>query len=379
LNIGIENNDFEFFGGKGEDKIKQCFHQVLQQNVNPTEPKNKKRKYKPKPNVKKPRGPRKELPPIDPKFKEIVDSLDDDHRIDWPNNNDFSNGIKHLINQYADNVVTNLNTHAKKHITEYLKLKVFELNTDLEENDEDKYLPSDISSVVDLIIKQKVIKVPIRDPNKLERCGVLYDMVQDLNQFPQIDLHDLTTDKTNWFKAMPMFLSMQREIEEYNLEWEHLHRRPNKKKRKRKKKKKKKKGDWKGKRKQMLDNSNFRPFIRNLAVIPISSFRRKHLRIDCSTMYRILTSLKWLPKIPNPNENGRKDMINLPEKQFNQHRDDYWNQLFYITQYATKSRLTFQSIPMESLCLFNIRAKRSERRRLQLTILSSLKSLWMEQ
>ncbi|XP_031637660.1 uncharacterized protein LOC116350077, partial [Contarinia nasturtii] len=258
--IGIENNDFAFFGGSGEKKIQLCFNQVLWHNNQP--PKPKKSTYKPR--GKKPRGQRAELPRIDPDFKAIVDGLDDYHRIDWPNNNDFSNGPKDLTNQYTDNVVTNSTTHPDKHITQYLRLKVFKLNTDGEEYAA-KFLQSDIESVVKLIIKQKVIKVPIHDPNKLERCGMLYDMVNDLNVFPEIDLHDLTTDKKHWFKAMPMFLSMQREIEEYNLEWPHQHR-------SKRKKRKRKKSKRRPKRKQMLDDPNFRPFIRNLVVVPMCVF-----------------------------------------------------------------------------------------------------------
>ena len=321
-NIGLENDDFAFFAESGEDRIKVCFHQVLWRNIKPPDPTKKKQKYKP--SGKNPRGPRPELPPIDPEFKAIVEGLDDYHRIDWPNNNHFSNGLKHLHNQYSDNVVTNLTTHANKHITQYLKLKVFQWNSDAEEGEE-IFLPSDIASVVDLIVKQKVIKVPIRDPNKLERCSVLYDMVNDLNVFPDIDLHDLTTDKQHWFKAMPMYLSMQREIEDYNSEWTHQHR-PKRKKRKRKKTK----GKWKRKRKQMLDNPNFRPFIRNLVVVPMCSFRRTHLRIDCSSMHLVLSSQKLLPKVETVNRKGDTSMLTLPEKDFNHSRDYWWNQYFYM-------------------------------------------------
>ncbi|XP_031629516.1 uncharacterized protein LOC116344848 [Contarinia nasturtii] len=152
---------------------------------------------------------------------------------------------------------------------------------------------------------------------------MLYDMVNDLNVFPEIDLHDLTTDEKHWFKAMPMFLSMQREIEEYNLEWPHQHR-------SKRKKRKRKKSKRRPKRKQMLDDLKFRPFIRNLVVVPMCDFRRKHFKIDCSSMHQVLSSQKLLPKVEVENKNGTTSMVILPQKGFNDARDHWWNQYFYM-------------------------------------------------
>ena len=59
---------------------------------------------------------------------------------------------------------------------------------------------------------------------------------------------------------MPMYLSMQREIEDYNSECTHQHRF-------KRKKRKRKKTKWKTKRRQMLEDPHFRPFIRNLEVL----------------------------------------------------------------------------------------------------------------
>ncbi|XP_055308089.1 uncharacterized protein LOC129572176 [Sitodiplosis mosellana] len=150
-------------------------------------------------------------------------------------------------------------------------------------------------------------------------------MVNDLNVFPDIDLHDLTTDPKHWYKAMPMYLSMQREIEEYNSEWPHQ-RRPKRKKRKRKKTK----GKWKRKRSQMLDNPDFRPLIRNLVVVPMCDFRRTHFRIDCSSMHQVLSSQKLLPKVEIENKKGTTSTKTIQQKDFNRDRDYWWNQYFYM-------------------------------------------------
>lgn len=317
--IGLENGDFTFFGGSGEQTIKLCFDQVLSHNVEP-KPK-KKQIYKSK--AKNPRGPRPELAPIDPEFKAIVEGLDDHHRIDWPNNQHFDNGLKHLANQYADNVVTNFTTHSGKKITEFLKLQMFRWNT----NGANvlKFMPNDIDCVVKLIMKQKVIKEYAGDPFKLVRCSLLYDAVNALNAFPEINLHDLLTNKANWFKAMPMFLFMQREIEAYNLMRANEHQ-PRRKKRKRSRKKKEKKKIHKLKRKQMLDDVSYPPCIRNLVVVPMCSFRRTHFKIDCSSMYTVLSSQGLIPK-EKTEKGGEK---NIAQKDFNAQKDQMWNRCFYM-------------------------------------------------
>lgn len=114
-------------------------------------------------------------------------------------------------------------------------MKVFKLNTG--DNAYPKFFPNDINSVVDLIFKQKAINVPRSDPNRLHRCAILYHFVNRLNKFPNIDLHELTTDTKHWFKSMPMYLAMQREIDEFNLKRADKQKDKKDKKAKRKKRK----------------------------------------------------------------------------------------------------------------------------------------------
>lgn len=268
-----------------------------------------------------------------------------------------------------------MKTHAPKHLIEFLKLVVFEMNINPENNH--LFLPSDINAVVDLIIKQKVIKPNACDPFKLNRCEDLYNEIMRYNKFPHIDLHDLLTNKTHWFKAMPLFLAMQREIEQYNLSQDIEDRLPwhpketkkkeNKKARKKRKpyvpkpkqtlhnppsisnlaqgeedqpppqpkKKKKRKRAGKRKhakkrktfgprRKQMLDDPNFPPSIKNLVVVPQCSYRRKHIQIGLSSMYRVLSSQKLLKR------DETKQSSNIPENEFNAAKDQNWNKFFYM-------------------------------------------------
>lgn len=383
MSVGCVTNDFSFFAASGEDLIVKCFYQVLKQNNKPPPPPDpppKKRPYKrkkpppekrpkPPPNPEsKPKKPRKKhvVPPIDPDFKEIVENLYEPYRFDWPSNKDFSNVLKHLRDTYIDNVVTNLKTHAAEHLTEWLKLLVFEFNQHPETVH--KFLPSDIYAVVDLIIKEKEIKPCDADPFKLNRCENLYDEVLQMNKFPHIDLHELLTNKEHWFKAMPMHLAMQREIEAYNLargmedepRGPRMKKKGNKKARKRRKpyvpkqkqaladpppmpnlpeenqpsqqpkkkkrrKKPKKQKSFEPPRKQMLDDPNYPPSFRNLVVVPKCTFRRTHIQISLSSMYQVLASQKFLERVKT--ETGSK---NIPEKDFNADKYQNWNRYFYM-------------------------------------------------
>lgn len=49
-------------------------------------------------------------------------------QIDWPTNAGMGNATKDILKQYVDNVITNLKTHRKKRLREYLRAVVYVIN-----------------------------------------------------------------------------------------------------------------------------------------------------------------------------------------------------------------------------------------------------------
>lgn len=106
VQTAFDSGDVEFFMKSNKDAsdfIKGCFNAVLQQY--------------------------KQTAKMSLEFREFVENVDEENRFDWPNNAHFGSALKDLVNQYCDNVTTNLNTHKKKRLREYLKM-VVHLNQD---------------------------------------------------------------------------------------------------------------------------------------------------------------------------------------------------------------------------------------------------------
>lgn len=277
----------EFFAQDGQTVIKESFHAVLAQNANTTK--------------------------LEQEFWQLAEGVDDRFPFEWPRNKNFGNALKDLMKVYTTNVTTNLKTHCKKRLTEYLKLKVYQSNTATPVIA--KYTPNDITNVVDYLLYKKDIE---RNSNvnqvKRLRRNMLIQTIQNISWFDIFE-DELFECKSNWFKAMPMWIAMQREIDEYNT------RRGQSQPPEERNQQKKKPRRWRPREKQMLDNPKNPPEIKNLSVIPICDFKRTHYIIDNFTLYYLLSARKILE---------RKGTANIPFKQFMREKNEQWNKYFYM-------------------------------------------------
>lgn len=278
---------YEFFDQDGQVVIKDCFYGVLAKYVNTTK--------------------------MAEDFREIAEGFDEQFPFPWPNNSNFGNGLKDLMKIYVTNVITNLKTHCKARLVQYLKLKVFQSNT--APAIVVKFMPYDIANVVDYLIFKKDIECNSNEAMvKRERRNMLIRQIQNISWF-DIFAHNLFhCNKSNWFKSMPMWIAMQREIDEYNTARGRIQ--PYGERRK-----KKKPSRWQPREKQMLDNAKNPPEIKNLSVIPICNFKRTHYILDNFTLYQLLSGLQILEK---------KGTANIPFKQFVREKDMQWNKYFYM-------------------------------------------------
>lgn len=281
----------EFFTQDGQIVIKECFDAVLVQNINGMK--------------------------MVQEFREFVENLDAQHHFEWPNNRNFGNGLKHLVKTYATNVYTNLKTHCEKRLINYLKLKVFQSNT--ASPLVYKYTPKDISSVVNFLIYKKDIQCNSNDDEvKRMRRDMLIQIIQNISWFNVIDDRLFDYNQSNWFKSIPMWIAMQREIDEYNMlrsqsyQNANLQQPPNGNR--------KQKRPWR-REKQMLDNPNDPPEISNLCVIPICDFKRTHYTLDNDALYRLLSQNRILE---------RRGNANILPKEFTRRKDEQWNKYFYM-------------------------------------------------
>lgn len=170
----------------------------------------------------------------------------------------------------------------------------------------------------------------VEDVAKRERRNLLLEKVEHLSWFP-IEHHNIKKfTRKNWFKSLPLWIAMQRKIDEFNTNVEQRDDR--------KEKRKKIRAERRCKSKQPQPQTQPKPKppendppkpppkVKNLAVIPICSFRRTHVTIDNFTLYKILCKLRIVPKTPGKRVAHR----NIKFKEFMAHKEWCWNQYFYM-------------------------------------------------
>lgn len=201
---------------------------------------------------------------MDPWFREIFEGLDGNNRLRWPNNKYFGNYMKYLYQQYARNVITNLTTHQRTRLYEYLKLIVWELN---ENNDDPDYVydENDIKNAVNWGIKR--YNSTGDNVDRLYKRNYLLSCVRQIGGPPDDNIAKDTED--NWLASLPMWLQMQASIDRYHI--------------------------WVEDNGDTIPEDMELPVIKNLSVIPICSHLRKFVRIDADVLYRMMCDTKLIP------------------------------------------------------------------------------------
>lgn len=204
----------------------------------------------------------------------------------------FDKNVRHKCHHEFEN------TSKEPRLVQYLKLKVFKCNT--QPNVIFKYYPEDIAASIDLIFYEKDIGND--NIKRLRRDGLLQILQRISYRWGVNDHSAFNCNKSNWFKSIPIWIAMQREIDEYNISHQQPQPQPPQPPEKpqspeppQQPEPKKKRRRWR-REKQMLDNTTNPPEIRNLSVIPICNFKRTHYTMDNFTLYNLLSQLRLLPK-----------------------------------------------------------------------------------
>lgn len=232
-----DRND-EFFNGDGIHMIEECFYAVTKKYANTSDA-------------------------MLPQFKAIYDEIDAAERMDWPNHGYFGNLIKYFPQEYARNVITNLTTHQKKRLTQFLRLRVYHENS---ANPGVHFDENDVKNAVSWAIKR--YDSTRGNVDRLNKRNHLLSIVRANGGPADDDVSKFTRD--NWFKSLPLWLNLQQSIDMYH--------------------------DW---QQQQQQNGLRTPKLKNLSVIPICSHMRKHIRIDADVLYRMLCETKLIGKDEN--------------------------------------------------------------------------------
>lgn len=292
--LAFDSRDIDFFQKLGFDVIKDRFDAVLQQNVH--------------------------TPKMNEDFRDFVEYLDEDNRFDWPNNNYFGNALKDLVDQYCSNVKTNLNTHKKKRLREYLRMIVYQHRDQFEEGD--------INHTISWAIygNESIRGNTLECVQRRQRRNDLLQIIQSNSWFEIEHTHIGRFTKQPWFASIQMWIAMQREIDAFNTTRDQRIDRIEQRRQLRQE-------QWgkKPKNKPKPEKKVIKPpKVRNLAVIPICDIQRMHNPIDNYTFYKLLCGTDLIPKYKSERKVKGKYEKNVPFNDFMDSNQYYWNQIFYM-------------------------------------------------
>lgn len=283
----FDDNHYAFFNeNKGEKVINGCFLGVLPKKV-------------------------KEMPN---EFRNMVREFN----VELPDNSYFGNAIKDLVKTYVTNVKNNLSQHAKKRLREYLRMKVYQRNRMIPLIV--KYNEEDINHTIAWAIFGKN-SIKKEDPERVvkeTRRTILLDMIIENSWWPIPYKNIYRFTKMNWFKSIAFWISIQRQIDEFNSDeecreqrmWERAHFRICQRQ--------KSTGHCK-----CGATKSCPPRVRNLAVIPICKFTRAHYTLDHFTLFQLLCGIRLIPRT-----DGKRRMRNITFNEFMDEKEWVWSLFF---------------------------------------------------
>lgn len=165
--------------------------------------------------------------------------------------------MKYFYQQYTRNVTTNLNTHAKKRLTQFFRMRAWQFNST---SDGLLIDDDDIDSAVRWAIS-RYDSIRADNPNveqKVYKRQLLLNMAHRIGGPNDHDIKKFTN--LHWFQSLWMWLSMQTQIDDFHI-WAEI-------------------------------NNIEIPKIRNLKIIPICSFNRQNIHIDTDVLYRMMADIE---------------------------------------------------------------------------------------
>lgn len=336
----FDDKHYAFFQLDGEKVIRECFLGVLTQHINGAK--------------------------MLPEFRQLAEELYED--FNWPNNELFGNGLYDLAKTYTTNVKNNLFVHRKKRLREYLRMHTYKMNQCIPIVV--RYDDTDINNVISLAIygRDNIDSNDINAQAKRERRDILLKSIIKKHCWWEFIPHNNISrySKKDWFKSIQFWISLQREIDEFNtVEVSREERRLQREQvQERKRCKRRQHRQCTCKPETSPDQSEHTekgpPKIKNLSVIPICGFTRTHYTLDNKTLYYLLCKTNIIPLCQGKKRKTRSVSLN----EFFRDKEHYWGQFIDLNKIKSfvhgkkKFRLRLLSNGQAVSILYNIDKKK---------------------
>lgn len=297
-------NHRDFFLQNGDAVIRQCFFDITKEHA------------------------RKEQSNLEPEFREIVREFE----IELPGHSFFGNAMNELIDTYSTNVKNNLIVHQAKRFRQFLIMKIYQVNN--LNPLVGKYTESDINRIISLGIYANDSITPDGIESVSERARrdlMLGAVIHDHSWFDIPDSNIGRYTKVNWFKSIQFWLSIQRQIDEFNTTADQREDRKIERAQYKERQRCKRRNHENCTCKQPENESKTEkgpPRVKNLSVIPICNFKRKHYTLDNSTLHSLLCETDIIPLLPKEKGQKGRPKRAISRREFFENNFLYWSQVF---------------------------------------------------
>lgn len=289
----------------GTEVIKECFDAVVRQGVNSAK--------------------------MDPIFRQFVEDLDEEYRFEWPTSDFLGNATKDIVQTYVKNVTTNLYTHRKKRLREFLRMTIY--------THQGQYTSEDINHTIAWAIhgNDTIRGDSAESMLKRQRRDSLLEIIRANSWFVIEHTNVSRYTKKHWFCSIQMWLSMQRQIDQFNTDnglrndrIEHRRQIRQQQRRNRQQQKQQQQSQPESESQSKPKKVNKPPKVKNLAVIPICDIQRMHYPIDNFTFYKLLCGTCLIPKCESKRKVKGKYERNVTQDEFLAYKEMYWNEFVYL-------------------------------------------------
>lgn len=233
----------------------------------------------------------------------------------------MDNAFKYACSTYERNCTTNLTYHEENRIGKFLRVIIDRYKRTYNLDYTQKDIDNTMKHVFDREPLTGATAQEMQHFSKLTRILVRFGAPPDLN------IHEFT--KNSWFKSLPMWLRIQRVIEDENLH-----------------------------RSQSQESTKK---MSNFSVVPLCNFTRKFVEIDSCDLREMMNKWSILPKDYRKSVRGRL----IKEAEFNKQKEWHWSIVFDMEKILKLSRHEFRYCRMACHCVCSTRNLRVRHRRMK--------------
>lgn len=235
-------------------------------------------------------------------YRQMVEEQCNQQHFKWPDKKELGNSFGYAVDMHVTNTRTNLRVHGEKRLRKFVKIRAYQFNK--AEIYHIEFDQQDQNNVIDYVMNSK--DRTANDIDRIAKMNLLLDELEIIGWVRTIPMRLYI--KKHWLESLRLFGKIQQAIDEFKsgdvAEWHELNR---------------------NRRRNDPARTKKPPNIENFALVPLCDYHLKHIRIDIRDCYNLMSKLKLLPKVKNPDTNRWNQ---VSQTHYRKHPAELWGLLF---------------------------------------------------